>query len=78
MGSPHPFPRTHWDHEPELSKPLEINKTVFRFMESFNLQDRPRIGTMNLFMTVLSGGGAGYTELLDWRGFFLVSMFLDG
>ena len=33
MGSLHPFSRTHWDHEPELRKPLEINETTFRFME---------------------------------------------
>ena len=24
MGSLHPFSRTHWDHEPDLRKPLEI------------------------------------------------------
>jgi hypothetical protein len=28
MESLHPFSRTHWDHEPELHKPLEIHKTI--------------------------------------------------
>ena len=31
-------------HEPELRKPLEIKKTIFRFMGSFNLQNWTRIG----------------------------------
>ena len=37
MESLHPFSRTHWDHEPELRKPLAINETTFRFMESSTL-----------------------------------------
>jgi hypothetical protein len=43
----HFFFETHWDHEPDLRKLLEINKTVFRFMESLDLQDWTRIGAMN-------------------------------